>query len=396
MRLLVVLEDRVLVSPEGTTWSTAGLAAQAWSRYLEVFDTVQFVARATPVAEPPPGSTRVDTSRATLVGIPTFHHPLGLLFRYRAVRRSLNAAIVDSDAVMLKVPGTLANLAMPILLRTHRPFGVNVVGDPAEVMQGGIGPPLLRPALRRWFVWQTLRQCREAVVAIYVGKEVLPARYPPGPTTTFASVSNVDLGDDAFGVPWTDVRATGPFQLVTVASLEQPYKGVDILLRAVSALHSSGIHVELTIVGEGRLRDRLGRLARSLGIAERVRFVGSVPGPAAVRTVLSGADLFVLASRTEGLPRAMVEAMALGLPSIGTSVGGIPELLPPEDRVRSEDPDALANLFRSVLADPARRVAMSRRNIEMAQEYRATLLVPRQRALYEQLAEMTLASAKDR
>src|SRR5690606_2722669 len=109
----------------------------------------------------------------------------------------------------------------------------------------------------------------------------------------------------------------------------------------------------------------------------------------AVRDELDQADLFVLASRTEGLPRAVIEAMARGLPCIGTSVGGIPELLPTEDLVPPGDADTLARKISEVSRSPERMAAMSRRNLKKAADYRDDVLRQRRNAFYEIVKERT-------
>ncbi len=92
-----------------------------------------------------------------------------------------------------------------------------------------------------------------------------------------------------------------------------------------------------------------------------------------MRSQLDQADLFVLPSRQEGLPRALLEAMARALPAIGSTAGGIPELLPPEDLVAPADIGALAAKIAEVLTDPARLQAMSARNLAKARGYRDQL-----------------------
>ncbi|GAB3976194.1 glycosyltransferase family 4 protein [Plantactinospora veratri] len=81
-------------------------------------------------------------------------------------------------------------------------------------------------------------------------------------------------------------------------------------------------------LGDGRYRPRLERLATDLGVRRQVHFTGTISAATEVRRQLDAADLFVMPSRTEGLPKALIEAMARGLPAVATSVGGIPELLP--------------------------------------------------------------------
>jgi glycosyltransferase involved in cell wall biosynthesis len=117
--------------------------------------------------------------------------------------------------------------------------------------------------------------------------------------------------------------------------------------------------------------------ARLLGIEDLVAFRGHLPFGAAVRRELDGADLFVLPSRQEGLPRALLEAMARALPAIGSTVGGIPELLAPQDLVPPNDPAALARKLEEVIRDPSRLHQMSAANLRKAHEYEETQLEQR-------------------
>ena len=174
-------------------------------------------------------------------------------------------------------------------------------------------------------------------------------------------------------------------RLVVVGSLAQPYKGIDVLLRAAARCIAAGRLVETVVVGDGKYRSELERLAVELGLENRVTFTGNLPAGAAVGTILDSADLFVLPSRTEGLPRALIEAMARALPCIASDVGGIPELLSPEDLVPAGDVAALAAATLGALGDPARLAAMSARNLAKATEFHHDALSARRRAFYGNL-----------
>jgi glycosyltransferase involved in cell wall biosynthesis len=117
----------------------------------------------------------------------------------------------------------------------------------------------------------------------------------------------------------------GSVEFISVARLIRQ-KGIDVLLRAAAIVQRQSHAFRLTIIGSGPERAALERLRHELSLELSVRFLGE----RSFKTVehhLLGADVFVLASRTEGLPVAMLEAMAAGLAVIGTRVGGIPELL---------------------------------------------------------------------
>ena len=115
-------------------------------------------------------------------------------------------------------------------------------------------------------------------------------------------------------------------------------KGPDVMLEALAECDPSW---RLSIVGDGRERDRLRKQASDLGIAERVIWHGLVPKAGAL---LSAFDVFVLSSRTEGTPIVLLEAMHAGVPIVATSVGGVPDVVSEADAilVPAEQPAMIA------------------------------------------------------
>jgi glycosyltransferase involved in cell wall biosynthesis len=133
-------------------------------------------------------------------------------------------------------------------------------------------------------------------------------------------------------------------------------KGFDLLLRAFSQCCRERPDWTLTIIGEGEERGELQALTHRLGIASKVRFAGRVAVPA---VLLRRADLFVLSSRYEGFPNALLEAMAAGLPVIATDCPSGPAHIVRNDidgiLVPTEDADALATAMAALMDDDARR-----------------------------------------
>jgi glycosyltransferase involved in cell wall biosynthesis len=204
-------------------------------------------------------------------------------------------------------------------------------------------------------------------------------------TTNYSSIS---WEEDDFAREYRHFRDHGRAKIVFVGSLAQMYKGPDVLLKAVKLLVPD-LNPHAVIIGDGKHRSELEQMAAELGISEHVKFLGELPSGRAIRHQLDEATIFVMPSRAEGLPRAMIEAMARALPCIATRVGGIPELLSAEDLVASEDHVGLANKIREVISDPQRLSEMSRRNLERAQEYRPDILDRRRSDFYRFLQDAT-------
>jgi len=411
MNLIVALEQRFEGTPDGRVWTLGPFANSFWQRYLDVFEHVRVVARVRRVAAPTPGWVRTDGPGVSFVPVTYYLGPWQYLRCRRRILADVRGVVGPSDAVILRVGSQVAACLEPQLRRSGRPYAVEVVSDPYDVFSPGAVRHPLRPFFRWWFPRQLRRQCTEACAAAYVTKHALQRRYPPGQcfSTYYSSVemreasnvpragrvlstyySDVELPEMAFASP---LRPTSPtnssIRLIFVGTLDQLYKAPDVLLDAVGQCFREGIDLELIWVGRGMYQPQLEARAKALGLGLRVRFLGQLPAGEAVRGELDRADLFVLPSRQEGLPRAMLEAMARGLPCIGSTVGGIPELLPAEDLVPPGDAVALAAKIREVARDPERMARMSARNLAKAEEYRDDALRERRLAFYRHVREST-------
>ena len=381
MRIVVVVEARFARTPDGAVWSREGTAG-FFARYLSAFDRVRVVARVGETSAVTGDANRVDCDAVEVWPVPYYLGPRQYVLRRAAVAAAVCAAAGAGDAVIVRTPSPIGAHLVRSRRRAGLPFALEVVGDPHDVLAPGVIRHPLRPFLRPQQTRVLRDQCRTAAAVAYVTEQHLQTRYPPAATAATASYSSVDLPPAAFraGPRGLAPLTAGP-TIVSVGSLEQPYKGIDVLIRAVAELHDSGLSVRLAHVGDGRLRPRLAQLCAELGVDGLVEFTGALSGEA-VRRRLDAADLLVMPSRTEGLPRALLEAMARGLPAIATAVGGIPELLAPADLVAPGDAEGLAAAIRSRLTDPWWLADASARNLARAREYSQAELAGRRDAFY--------------
>ncbi|HEY5176157.1 MAG TPA: glycosyltransferase family 4 protein [Terriglobales bacterium] len=373
---------------------------------MKVFDGVKIVARAE-------HKDSVDQRYRPVLGpgieffeVPYYLGPWQYARVWRRVRKAVRSAVADDDAVLCRVGSRLATDLLPMLWKTGRPYGLEVVGDPSEGFAPRAVKHPLRPVFRYLFTRSLKQECSRASAVSYVTEHALQQHYPARDAAISFSASDVELCDDSFvplarvfitplsgGFPHehklqTPDKGTRP-RLVFVGSLAQMYKAPDVLIRAISLLHKKGFPVWLSIIGDGRHRRELEDLTRSLSVDSRVTFCGQLQAGAAVRKKLDEATLMVMPSRTEGLPRALVEAMARALPCVGTKVGGIPELLDAEDLVTPNDADGLADKLQEVLTDPERLTRMSASNLAKAQRYRIEVLEEKRRKFYRYLRNAT-------
>lgn len=390
MNVLVTASAHFVATADGELWcENSSLDYAFWSRYLDVFDGVSLMVRAESRLAAPSGWNRATGVGVRGVPVPDFRSVSELLRFYPNLTKRIRGALAKPMAVNLRVPCPLGEMLWRYL-DPGRPYSVEVVGDPHGTFAPGAVHHPLRRAFRWWFGRQLRRQCWGACASSYVTEDVLQSIYPSAAGAFSTHYSSIDLTEEAFSKrPRSGESNAGRMHLVTVGSLSRPYKATDVLIDAVARCVESGLNVDLTIVGEGRHRSRLEDQVAAAGLESRVRFTGQLTSRAAIRRQLDQADLFILPSRHEGLPKALIEAMARGLPCIGSDVGGIPELLSAEDLVPSGDVNALAARIQDVVADGKRLARMSARNLERARAYRSDALRARRVKFYRYLETKT-------
>ena len=395
MRVMVTYEARLLKTRDGAIHSRGG--PLELDRYLQVFDEVIVFARVEEVAQEKLDKFRLDGPNVKFFQLPYYVGPWQFLRQYDKIGTLAKQALQQEvTAFILRVPGTVGSILWRQLMKNKIPYGVEVVGDPWGALAPGCVKTILRPALRRIAKRQLVRQCYHASVASYVTEYTLQKRYPPGGWSTHYSsvelpneiIADESIISDRMKRFEAKTKSHEPLRVCYAGTLAQLYKAPDVLIKAVANCIKKGVNLGLVIIGDGQFRRQLEKLTQKLGIAERVQFMGTLSNEK-VFEELDEADLYVLPSLTEGLPKTIIEAMARGLPCVGSDVGGIPELLAVEDLVPPGDPHALAQKIEQIIGNRLRLEMMARRSLKSAHKYSKGKLDQRRRVYYEKLAEIT-------
>ncbi len=363
-----------------------------WSRYLDVFDEVVVFTRGHRVDEASPKAHKATGPRVGVFPIPGWS---GLNFPFIAMIMFIRAfqAVRRADAVLLQAP-SIESIPLSIFAK--------LLSKPQAVYMRSehfVSLDYLKNTRRspgavwivRFFSFFYSEQRRNSTIGVYVS-EYLRKKYPLPEGRPSEVISSVQLYPIFFHDPRSFSPDDGCRVIITVASLS-PEKGIDELIRAVSRLSERGVpNWRLRVIGDGPCRSELEQLAGELGLDDRIEFPGWVRWGEDLVEEFRGSDLFVLNSLpSEGLPRAILEASATGLPCISTRVAGAPEVLAGEDIVEPGDTEALGRLIAKVLKDPGRMSSMSARNRKMAERYRRESFREREVALFKVLREASEA-----
>jgi glycosyltransferase involved in cell wall biosynthesis len=329
--------------------------------------------------------------------VPDYTGPWQYLQVRRHARIIARHAIAECSSYLLRVPGLVSQMVWREIVRAKKPYALEVVGDPWDALGPGTWPHISRPIFRCIATYQLKRICARATAIHYLTSQALQRRYPPSKTAYAVGFPDVML--ESVGVPedtiqdrhrrlresrWQDVKNGNPIRIGFIGTFASLYKGPDTLLHAIG-LCRGRLNLRLEIVGAGRYLSGMKALADKLGVTDRVEFRGEISSGHSIFEFLDSIDLFVMPSRQEGLPRALVEAMSRGCPCIASAVGGIPELLEASDLLPPRSPEKLAKLILQVASDSDRLLAMSARNLVKAAQFSPQALNESRRQFLEEV-----------
>ena len=389
MRLLFVYDHRFFRDDTGAVFTSGSLPNHVWSRYLEHFDSVEVLARdggPAPARHGLASSSQAGVSFNLIPNLTTFRQQI---FRPRDLDRRIRASLASCSAALIRLPSELGFLAAAECRKMGKPYAIEVVGCAWDGMfnHGSLLGRLYAPL----FYLRARRAIRHAPLALYVTSKWLQGRYPTeGRSFPASDVEIVPLTEAETKTRQERLReiANGQRpQLGTVASLRIRSKGIQTALAALGDLRKQGLDFSYRVLGTGDPAPWQ-KLAAELGIADLVSFDGVRPAGKGVRDWLDGIDIHLQPSFQEGLPRATIEAMSRGIACIGSTCGGIPELIPAGRTHEPGDVRRLAECIRSLATDSAALADASAADSATAQNYLPERLSMRRAEFFEALKAM--------
>jgi len=347
-------------SPTG--FSTKGGFPFQMEALSELFDETQILSLQR-ASDPPPGLVPLTGNHLQVKTLPEpqghdLKRKLRLLLHLPRWLMTVWHEVAKADAVHTPLPGDLGTVGMIVALLQKKQLFVRHCG------RWGISSSVFDGWLQRFL--ERIAGSRNVVMATG-GADHPPSSRNPAISWIFSTaLTAAELDETPTAKPW---KLGEPLRLVTVGSL-LPGKNISALIVALPELHARNPELSLEVIGTGRLLEDLQQQTRQLGLEEIVFFSGNLSHDE-VLAHLSQSHVFVFPTHSEGFPKALLEAMACGLPIVASPVSVIPSLLEGGAGLllNGQDAASIANALADLLSDPEKMAAMGRLARQRAQSY---------------------------
>lgn len=369
---LLFIHDHKFRLIDGEFYSTGGLSNDVLTRYTNSFGKVTVVARVICTHEKNDSLSRIVNPNVKIVGAKDLN------------KFQIEELIKNSNGVIIRVPSILGTKLIRSVKKYKKPYLVEVVGCAWDSFwnhsfRGKLVAPIM---------WMgTKLVVRNAPYALYVTNQFLQKRYPSnGKILGCSDVSLPFISDEILLdriIKISNINCNKSIVIGTVATLNVRYKGQQYIIRAIAKLRSKGYNFEYQLVGGGD-NSYLQSVAKKYGVEKNIKFIGLLPHEK-IFDWIDSIDIYAQPSKTEGMPRALIEAMSRGCPTIGSRVGGIPELIEDKFTFAIGDVKRICTLL--IKMDKNNMNMQAQRNFQISKKYNKYILNQKRNILMNEFKE---------
>ena len=394
MKLLLILENHFFVDKNGDIWCDRVVDYNFLKRYMTSFSEIIVCGR-TDETNNGKYKLKVNGPFVFFRKLPNFYGIKGLVKNIYKIRKLIKNYTKEVDAVLYRVPTPLSLFTYKIVLKQNKALGVEFMISADKMIEG---KGLIKKFLNKRIDNIAKDICKKANGVSYVTNFVLQQRYPSKSiilakeTDEFFSTSYSTIELEKSNLEprnWNKLKKPNEYNIIHTGFMDTYRKGQDILIRALRILIDNGFNVNLTLIGDGKKRQEFSKLARDLNIEEKVKFTGLIKDKQKLFNCLKESHLFVFPTEAEGLPRSIIEAMAVGLPCIASPVDGIIELLDSNCLVEKRTPEKYAKKIAEFLNDWEYMIKIGKRNYNKALKYEKSILNEKRQKFYKKLCKLS-------
>lgn len=394
MKLLYVSKYQFTIR-DGITYALPAYGNRFWEKYLDVFDSVDVLAEEVKKYLNNGTLAQITDERISVEILPCNTAPRDFV-NDRAVKKILEEKIRNAEAILIKPSCRKGIMAIRLAKKYNKPYMVELTGDLKRTLSKN--PNLLKRIYNPFLHRQILRAIKDCEFGLYVTEKHLQKVYPISgkqcgcTDTVLPYITEASLQkriQKIEGMPADEIH------IGMVTSYHDNRKGLDTAIKAIGLIRKK--KVTLHVLGLGTEEDRQKWLdyAKNHGAEGKLVFDPSLSGVEKVLQWNDTMDLCILPSRSEGLPRCVVESISRGCPNIISNVCGMPELVGRHWVHEPEDHRRLAELIEELTGDPELMKQVATENFNHSKNYEHSVLKAKRNAFLEEFKAHCRKKAKN-
>lgn len=372
------IHDHVFLKCNDQLYTSGSLDSEVMERYINIFGSIRLITRCKEVNSLKDGLEPSSIENTEFVCVPDYKSFMKIL-NYFEARKIIKEEVLKAEYIILRT-SSFANIAARYARKYNKAYLVEVVACSWDVywnhsLKGKLIAPLM------YFI--TKKNIKSAKYALYVSKGFLQSRYPCyGETISCSDVIIQPLSKDTLEKRLNKIKQMTddkPIVLGTIAAVNIRYKGQQYVIKAIAKLNKRGYNFEYHLVGGGD-QSYLKAVAQKYKVLDKVKLLGSLPHDK-VFDFIKNIDIYVQPSNAESHGRVIVEAMSLACPIIGSSTGGIPELVASEFVFKRKNVNDLNAKIKKMNKEAM--IKEAKRSFEKAKEFNKELLDDKRNNFYK-------------
>lgn len=378
MNVLFCYDGPITEGPLGEYY-TISLTDEVLSRYYSFGDSLSLLIRVNENNDVSKLS-KITVSPLSVIKVPEIKTLSGAITNTRKAKKIIKDAVKEADFIVVRTPSKIGQLAAIEANRIGKPYLVEVVAHPFNVLWHHS----LRGKLIAFYEsFQERKIIKQAPYAIYVTEEYLQRSYPcSGKSIGCADPIILLASRNVLVERLQKINGGGKKTIIgTIGGVGIKYKGQEYVIKALARLKQKGYdNYEYHLVGGGDFQ-QLQKVAERFDVASQCIYLGPLPHNQILK-FLQKIDIYVQPSLTEGLPRSIVEAMSMATPCIASDCGGIPELIE-KDFLYSNNHNRETQIEKLLIGfTPEKQAKQAIRNYEWSKKYSSIELDKRRSDFY--------------
>ena len=379
---ILLVTNAYLYKDKNENYYSKGIYTNSFfNRYTNVYNKVTFVSKVININNITENMILIENKNLSIFELPKYTGIKEFIYKFKQINRRIKSIKGEFDYAILRMSQIESILFYRILKMKNIKYLVEVVNDP-KTFKGGM------LFFYKWLSYYYLKKIiKNSHGVSYVTQHYLQKHYPPGelPTKSYSSVS-IDELDIREPKKYNQKDLMKCIRLIHVSNnISGKSKGHVETLKIISKIINKGYNCEVTFIGSGSFIPKLLKMSKKMNIDNNVNFIGHISSKKILLETLREHDIFIFPSHSEGLPRAVLEAMSCGLPCITSNVGGLPEIIDRKYTIPFRDIETFSERIIELINNYEELNQLSFKNIEMAKEFTSTKLTKKRNCFYNLL-----------